>query len=59
MFDVSAAAADEVNAGLAERQRSTVTSGSRYQPGYSADGALQVADEHVERLGQNHTCKKR
>ena len=38
-----------MNARLAAR--STLTTGSRYQPGYSADGAVQVV-ERVERIGK-------
>ena len=48
------AAANEVNADLS-RRRSTVSTSSRYQPGYSADGAVQVI-ERLQRIGQAMHC---
>jgi len=38
-----------VNADL--RRQSTMDTESHYQPGYSADGVVQVV-EHVERIGE-------
>jgi len=45
----AAAGAAEVNARL--HRQSTVSTEARYQPGYSADGVVQVV-EHVERIGE-------
>jgi len=49
----AAAGADEVNAGLKARQSTVTSASSRYQPGYSADGVVDVV-EHVERIGTKH-----
>jgi len=45
----AAAGAAEVNARL--QRQSTLSTEARYQPGYSADGVVQVV-EHVERIGE-------
>ena len=50
-FAWAAAGAAEVNARL--HRQSMVSTEARYQPGYSADGVVQVV-EHVERIGE--TC---
>jgi len=51
MSSRAAAGAAEVNSAL--NRQSTISRGSRYQPGYSADGVIQVV-EHVERIGKPH-----